>query len=94
MLVRTDLKRSSSAVQAGHAVAQFLIEHPDCDWNNGYLIYLKVRSLEQLENWKSKMDKEENIIMSYFSEPDLNNELTAIAVHGVDANLFKRLRLL
>jgi len=84
-------------VQAGHAVAQFLIEHPDCDWQNSYLIYLKMNSLEQLENWKSKLEAKEPLRgqgLSSFSEPDLDNELTAIAVYGVDANLFKRLRLL
>ena len=101
VLVRTDLDRSSSAVQAGHAVAQFMIEHPDCDWNNSYLIFLKVNSLEQLMNWKSKLDacelpeRDSTLLKcSDFREPDLNNELTALAVYGVDANLFKRLRLL
>ena len=101
VLVRTDLERSSPALQAGHAVAEFMIEHPDCDWQNHYLIYLKVKSLEQLMNWKSKLcvsanSSKESALLKHttFSEPDLNNEMTALAVYGVDANIFKRLRLL
>ena len=27
-------------VQGGHAVAQWLLEHPNQNWNNNYLIYL------------------------------------------------------
>ena len=44
VLVRTDLERSSPAVQAGHAVAQWMIEHPNNTWNNQTLIYLKVET--------------------------------------------------
>lgn len=44
VLVRNDLKYSSPAVQAGHAVAQFLLENPNSEWNNHTLVYLKVQS--------------------------------------------------
>lgn len=53
VLVRKDLRCSSMAVQAGHAVAQFCIEHPESEWNNAYLIYLKVRDIEELQYYKS-----------------------------------------
>jgi len=83
-------------VQAGHTVAQFMIDHPTCEWQNSYLIYLKVRSLEELTLWKSKIQSAapERLAMSNFSEPDIDNELTAIAVYGCDASMFKELRLL
>lgn len=44
VLVRNDLKYSSPAVQAGHAVAQFLLENPNSTWNNHILVYLKVQN--------------------------------------------------
>lgn len=96
VLVRTDLKKSSPAVQAGHAVAQYMLDHPDSDWNNSYLIYLRVRSLDELNVWKSKLlyGDFDTLKLSSFSEPDLNNELTAIAASGLNANLFSTLKLL
>lgn len=98
ILVRKDLKRSSPAVQAGHAVAQFMLEYPNSEWKNGYLIYLKVRDLAELKYWKGQaMTCTINKILqvSDFSEPDLNNELTAVAIYGTDMNFFNSsLRLL
>ena len=44
VLVRNDLKYSSPAVQAGHAVAQFLLDNPESKWNNHTLVYLKVQN--------------------------------------------------
>lgn len=54
VLVRTDLKGSSSAVQAGHAVAQWVIEHPN-SWMNETLIYLNAGTAENLEAWRRKV---------------------------------------
>lgn len=56
ILVRKDLKQSSSAVQAGHAVAQFMLDYPTSDWNNDYLIYLKVRNIQELKFWKGQVE--------------------------------------
>jgi len=81
VLVRNDLKRSSPAVQAGHAVAEFMLKYPDCEWNNNYLIYLRIRNLEDLEYWNELLD---NTTKAIFHEPDLSNEMTAIAVYGTD----------
>lgn len=45
VIIRDDLSGPQKAVQGGHALAQYLIEHPDAKWTNGTLIYLTVRNL-------------------------------------------------
>lgn len=97
VLVRTDLPVSSSAVQAGHAVAQYAIDFPKTykSWNNNILIYLGVNSLYALNIWIRKLNGR-GISHSIFNEPDINDEATAIAC-VVDDDLryvFKNLKLL
>lgn len=93
IIVRTDLKRSSPAVQAGHAVAQFMLDHKNEDWDNDYLLYLKVNNLNDLNSIKTKVELNKSAKISKFYEPDINNELTAIAVYKHFDN-FANLRLL
>jgi len=78
VIVRKDLSISQRAVQAGHVVAEFLLHSPFSRWKNETLIYLGVKGLIQLENLKYKL---ENLGISYieFREPDIGNEVTAIA---------------
>lgn len=71
----------------GHAVAQWLLEHPNQDWNNSYLIYLYA----DLDKWRVRLDLT-NKDYSTFREPDLNNQLTAIALQD-DGRMFKKLKL-
>lgn len=71
----------------GHAVAQWLLEHPNQDWNNSYLIYLYA----DLDKWRVRLDLT-NKDYSMFREPDLNNQLTAIALQD-DGRMFKKLKL-
>ena len=78
VIVRKDLSISQRAVQAGHAVAEFLLRGPFSRWTNGTLVYLGVKGLRQLENIKQKFEWED-IPYIEFREPDLNNEVTAIA---------------
>jgi len=78
VIVRKDLSTSQQAVQAGHALAEYLMHGPFSRWQNGTLIYLGVKGLKQLENIKHKFEMEE-IPYIEFREPDLNNETTAIA---------------
>ena len=56
IIVRKDLSPSQRAVQAGHAVAEFLLRGPNFRWNNGTLIYLGVKGLKQLENIKRNLE--------------------------------------
>jgi hypothetical protein len=90
VIVRKDLNPSQRAVQAGHALAEYMLN--SSRWKNSTLIYLGVRSLRQLENLKRRLEYEE--IEHYpFYEPDLNNQMTAIASDKT-STLFDKLNLL
>lgn len=65
VLIDQKLDAVYGCVQGGHAVAQWLLEHPNQEWNNSYLIYL----------YADLVNKD----YSSFYEPDLDNQLTAIA---------------
>ena len=92
VIVRKDISISQRAVQAGHAVAEFLLRGPLSRWKNGTLIYLGVKGLIQLENLKFKLD---TLKIPYveFREPDIGNEVTAIATDQY-CKLFERINLL
>jgi len=99
VLVRTDLPVSSSAVQAGHAVARYALIYPHNfkAWNNNTLIYLGVKSLFALNIWIRKLKNRGVVVpIASFHESDINDEATAIAC-VVDDDLryvFKNLKLL
>jgi hypothetical protein len=76
-----------ACVQAGHAVAQYLLEHPQQEWNNEFLIYLYA----DVDKWKYKL-RDKHKEYSSFYEPDLGNTLTAIAVED-SGEMFKNLKL-
>jgi hypothetical protein len=90
--VRKDLSPSQRAVQAGHAVAEFLLHGPFSRWNNGTLVYLGVKGLYQLENLKRKFEND-GIGYIEFREPDLNNEVTAITT-DINNKYVEKLNLL
>ena len=91
ILVRNDLTPSQTAVQAGHAVAEYLINDPQT-WKNSTLIYLGINNLMLMEKWMYKLD---SLGVDYITwrEPDINNEVTAIASTG-SSEVFKKLNLL
>lgn len=78
VLIDQKLDAVYGCVQGGHAVAQWLLEHPNQEWNNSYLIYL----------YADLVNKD----YSSFYEPDLDNQLTAIALQD-DGRMFKKLKL-
>lgn len=90
VLVSNRLEPVYGCVQGGHAVAQFLIDNPQekRTWNNDYLIYLYA----DVDKWKAKLDWM-GIPYSEFTEPDLDNQLTSIAVQCDDGKMFKNLQL-
>jgi len=90
--VRKDLSIPQMAVQAGHALAAYLLHSHFSRWQNETLIYLGVKNLSQLERLKYKLELEA-IDYVEFREPDLNNEVTAIAADQ-HCKLFERLNLI
>ena len=91
ILTRKDLSGSSPAIQAGHAVAEFLLSRPNT-WANTTLIYLGIDSKDELHKWADKLSYKEHDWIG-FKEPDLDNELTAIATIS-DGKIFSNLKLL
>ena len=87
VLIDKTLEPIYGCVQGGHAVAQWLLSHPNQKWNNNYLIYLSA----EIEHWKNKL-RFLDIDFTQFNEPDLDNRTTALAVFGND-KLFKKLKL-
>jgi hypothetical protein len=71
--------------QSGHALAQFMLDHPDqaSQWNNNYLICLSVDDEEHLKKLMTKLHAH-GITTSHFLEPDIGFELTAIAFEGTE----------
>ena len=79
-LVRKDLEKSYQAVQGGHAIAQYFIDHgiPDI-WDNGTMVFLGVKDEDTLKKWQYKLSAND-LIHSTFIEPDIGNELTALSI--------------
>jgi hypothetical protein len=94
ILVNNQLQLAYQGVQAGHAVAQWLIEHPNQTWNNDYLIYLGVNE-NQLKQWMFRLDLHK-LDYSKFVEPDIGNKVTAIAIQLPEecSGLFENLKLM
>lgn len=71
VLVRSDITPAQQAVQAGHALAQFGLDHPIefGDWqdDNNTLIYLSVKNIDY---WKTLLSDGE-FTHSVFREPEL-----------------------
>lgn len=90
VLVSDKLAPMYGAVQGGHAIAQWMLEHSDnLYWKNETVVYLSC-DIEKMEYLLNGED------YSIFKEPDIGNEVTAIAVVGNERNerLFRRLKLL
>jgi len=94
VLVNNEYSLAYQGVQAGHALAQWLLEHPNQTWNNDFLIYLGVNE-DQLKRWMFKLDVKK-LDYSKFIEPDVGDKITAIAVQLPEeyANLFEKLNLM
>ena len=88
VLVNKRLNAVYGCVQGGHAVAQFMLENPQQNWNNDFLIYLYADT----DKWAQQL-KEQGVRFSVFHEPDLNNTITAIACQDDTGELFKNLHV-
>lgn len=61
------------------------------NWRNGTLVYLGVKSESELEYWGEKLTRK-GIAWTVFREPDINNEITALAAL-TDNGVFAKLKL-
>jgi len=91
VVVRRDLTHAQRAVQAGHALAEYLLKD-STSWSNGTLVYLGVsgeddlyRTYESLDDWGFDPHS--------FREPDMEDQMTAIACLGSN-KILKRIPLL
>lgn len=90
ILVDSRLDKVYGGVQGGHALAQWMIEHPDnTEWNNDALIYLSCRLDKMIEEMtENKYD------FTVYKEPDFNDTITAVACFGDNKSLFDCLKTL
>lgn len=83
MVTRQDLSAGYQSVQPAHALAQFAVEHHNkfIDWQNFHknLIVLSVENESALTKLLLQAQMK-NISVSAFREPDVDNQLTAIAL--------------
>lgn len=90
VLINNKLTPIYGAVQGGHAIAQWMLEHHDnLYWKNETVVYLSC-DIEKMLYVLRDQD------ISIFREPDLDNAITSIAVVENSANMkfFKHLKLL
>ena len=92
VLLRNDLGLAYGAVQAGHAVAEWMLQYGQgLEWKNGTLVYVSVANEEELIHWTQKL-RMKGLEWAEFREPDIGNQLTAIACL-TDNGVFSKLRL-
>lgn len=82
-IVRSDLPAGYQAVQGAHALLDFAVRYPEeiKEWNlnSNYLIMLQVKDEEELLDFLYRANSL-GIKTVGFNEPDIGNELTAIAL--------------
>jgi peptidyl-tRNA hydrolase len=95
-VTRADLSPGQQAVQAAHALRQFVAEHPEIDqeWfrTSNTLALLSVRNEQALGVLLGKA-VDRGIPVAAFREPDRGDELTAIALGPEGKKLTKGLPL-
>ena len=89
VVTRRDLSLPTQAVQSAHAAIDFQHAHPleASEWQtkSNYLALLTVANEEELYRLSDKAETR-GIKYTIFREPDINNEITAIAFEPSDAS--------
>lgn len=88
VITRDDISPGYQLAQALHANSQFALEHPDLfkKWNNNYIISLSIESEEKLSILANKLTNI-GVPISYFTEPDIGNQLTSICFIETDKTI-------
>lgn len=82
-ITRRDLSAGQQAVQSTHAAIDFTFEYPNkaSPWHktSNYLVMVSVQNEEALKEFIKRCEYK---LLDYtvFREPDINNEITAIAI--------------
>ena len=96
VVTRQDLSPGQQAVQAAHALTEFLVEHPEVasQWHttSNTLALLAVQNEEILRRLKSKA-RQRKLKHSAFFEPDQDNAMTAVAFEPCAKALVRELPL-
>lgn len=96
LVTRNDLSPGQRAVQAAHAMRQFAHDHPEIDrewfYSSNYLCLLEVAGERDLVSLEEQAN-DRGIKFSRFMEPDLENQVTAIALEPAARNICKGLSL-
>lgn len=83
VVTRQDLSPGYQAVQASHASIQFQHEYPEISkkWHSesNYLALLSTKDEQSLNNLIEKCQSK-GLNVSVFTEPDIDNQITAIAI--------------
>jgi hypothetical protein len=83
VVTREDMTPGYQLVQSLHSIVEFIFEHPDVSnqWkvSSNSLVGLSVKNEEQLKLLIEKLIKR-NIKYSVFREPDIQDQITAIAI--------------
>jgi hypothetical protein len=83
VVTRGDLTDGYKAVQSAHAAINFTFEHPSRagPWfkDSNYLVLLELSNESQLKLLLMNCDRH-NLAYTAFREPDLGNEITAVAI--------------
>jgi hypothetical protein len=91
VITRSDLELPYQGVQAGHAVSRWSRVNPDhLWWDNETMAYLVVDDESHLKRWCEKL-KVRGYDFIEFHEPDIGNQLTAIACYS-DDKIFRGLK--
>ncbi len=82
-MTREDISPGYKAVQSTHAAINFIFEHPDRagPWfqNSNYLAQLEAKDERHLMSLIRKCE-EYKLLYTVFREPDIGNQITAIAI--------------
>lgn len=92
MVTREDLSPAQQAVQGMHAALVYAVKYKLRDPETLTLVFLSVKDEEHLEFLRDKLEWHD-ILVSSFREPDLDDALTAIAVHPYGERKLSKLPL-